>query len=36
MDANIITPSVEEASGSEPTKMRLVKMSSTQENTNVD
>ena len=36
MEANIITPPAEDASTSEPTKMRLVKMSSTQENTNVD
>jgi len=36
MDVNTITPPAEDASASESTKMRLVKMSSTQENTNVD
>lgn len=36
MEATIITPPVDDASANEPTKMRLVKMSSTQENTNVD
>ena len=36
MDVNIITPPAEDASSSESTKMRLVKMSSAQENTNVE
>lgn len=36
MDANTVSPPIDDTSTSEATKMRVIKMSSTQESTNVD